>query len=108
MKLSFTKLHTTTHATPGTVLALSRDVNTDLGVAAALNGGLVVLYCPSTNSDPVYIGPDNSADFYDISPGQYYALPGTNLPQMSVDLGTWFCKSTGISQAVRIVYVKNI
>src|SRR5262245_2459476 len=102
MKLSFDKLLTTTSGTPNEAFALSRSVG---NAPVSLIGGLVVLYAPKTNTEDIVLGPDEDADFYDLEPGQYYALPGTHLPQMAVDLGAWFIKSTAASQALRIVYV---
>jgi hypothetical protein len=96
MKISFDKLFTSTSATPNEALPLSED---------ELLGGLVVLYAPKTNTEDIVVGPDEDADFYDLEPGQYYALPGTHLPQMAVDLGAWHMKSAAASQALRIVYV---
>ena len=96
MKISFEKLFTSTSATPNEASPLSED---------ELLGGLVVLYAPKTNTEDIVVGPDDDADFYDLEPGQYYALPGTHLPQMGVDLGAWFMKSAAASQALRIIYV---
>lgn len=81
-------------------------VNTPVAISATPRcGSLCTLVAADTNTDNIIIGPDNSADFYKVAPGQAYNLPGSGIPSVSVDLAAWYVQSATATQAWKIIYV---
>lgn len=66
----------------------------------------VMVYAASTNSatpgEEVFIGPDDQANFYPLSPGQVFTIP--NVTGARFDLSTWYFKSAAASQAISILF----
>lgn len=83
------------------------------GLAASASGTIVAAYTPmaqraiwladSANTDPVFIGPDATASYYPIAPGESYLLEAPK--GYAFDLRRWYAKSAAASQALRVLYV---
>lgn len=57
----------------------------------------------SDNEADILIGPDATASFWPLSPGDIYQIP--MLEEFKIDLADWHVKSESASQGYKIIYL---
>lgn len=98
--MTYAQANCTTNGTPSSPAVFS-------GTAIVALYGWCLIVADSANTAPIKIGPNSSANYDQVQPGQTYTIPGIMNRQV-VDFSLWYCQSTAASQAFRILYVNSL